>query len=77
MSAVRARIIGAEEICRVHEFPHCGSLERAQSFTKVTLFWYNNPATLWFTTLMGFCFGAGETVLGLSLLALGVLVLWC
>jgi putative Mg2+ transporter-C (MgtC) family protein len=76
MSAVRARIIGAEEFAASTNSP-TGSLERAQSFTKVTLFWYNNPATLWFTTLMGFCFGAGETVLGLSLLALGVLELWC
>jgi putative Mg2+ transporter-C (MgtC) family protein len=34
-------------------------------------------ATLWFTTLMGFCFGAGEHGLGMSLLGLGVFVLWC
>jgi putative Mg2+ transporter-C (MgtC) family protein len=34
-------------------------------------------ATLWFTTLMGFCFGSGEVVLALSLLGLGVWVLWC
>lgn len=34
-------------------------------------------ATLWFTTLMGFCFGAGESGLALSLLGLGVFVLWC
>jgi putative Mg2+ transporter-C (MgtC) family protein len=33
-------------------------------------------ATLWFTTLMGFCFGAGEHGLGMSLLGLGVFVLW-
>ncbi len=33
-------------------------------------------ATLWFSTLMGFCFGAGEIGLGLGLLALGVFVLW-
>lgn len=33
-------------------------------------------ATLWFTTVMGFCFGAGETGLGLALLGLGGLVLW-
>ena len=34
-------------------------------------------ATLWFTTLMGFCFGSGELGLALSLLGLGVFVLWC
>ena len=34
-------------------------------------------STLWYTTLMGFCFGAGEFALGVSLLALGILVLWC
>ncbi len=34
-------------------------------------------ATLWFTTLMGFCFGAGELGLALSLLGLGAFVLWC
>lgn len=34
-------------------------------------------ATLWFTTLMGFCFGAGEVLLGSCLLGLGVTVLWC
>jgi putative Mg2+ transporter-C (MgtC) family protein len=34
-------------------------------------------ATLWFTTLMGFCFGSGELALGFSLLGLGVFVLWC
>jgi len=33
-------------------------------------------ATLWFTTMMGFCFGAGQVGLGLSLLALGVFILW-
>jgi len=34
-------------------------------------------ATLWFTTIMGFCFGAGQLALGLGLLFLGVVVLWC
>ena len=34
-------------------------------------------ATLWFTTLMGFCFGAGEFLLGGWMLGLGVFVLWC
>jgi putative Mg2+ transporter-C (MgtC) family protein len=34
-------------------------------------------ATLWFTTAMGFCFGAGQLALGFSLLFLGVVVLWC
>jgi putative Mg2+ transporter-C (MgtC) family protein len=34
-------------------------------------------ATLWFTTLMGFCFGSGEILLGSCLLGLGVVVLWC
>lgn len=33
-------------------------------------------ATLWFTTVMGFCFGAGEIGLGLVFLGLGVFVLW-
>ena len=34
-------------------------------------------ATLWFTTVMGFCFGAGQSALGFALLGLGVVVLWC
>lgn len=33
-------------------------------------------ATLWFTTVMGFCFGAGEIGFGLALLAVALLVLW-
>ncbi len=33
-------------------------------------------ATLWFATLLGFCFGAGEIGFGLGLLAAGVFVLW-
>lgn len=33
-------------------------------------------ATLWFTTLMGFCFGAGQLGLGLALLGLAIFVLW-
>ncbi|HEY5744304.1 MAG TPA: MgtC/SapB family protein, partial [Terrimicrobiaceae bacterium] len=34
-------------------------------------------ATLWFTTVMGFCFGVGEFLLGFWLLGLGAMVLWC
>ncbi len=33
-------------------------------------------ATMWFVTLMGFCFGAGETELGFLLLGLGIFVLY-
>lgn len=33
-------------------------------------------ATLWFTTLMGFCFGVGQAGLGLAMLGLGIVVLW-
>ena len=33
-------------------------------------------ATLWFATIMGFCFGSGEISFGLVLLGLGVFVLW-
>ncbi len=33
-------------------------------------------ATLWFATVMGFCFGAGELGLGQALLAMGVAILW-
>jgi len=33
-------------------------------------------ATLWFATVMGFCFGAGEIVFGLALLVLAMVVLW-
>jgi putative Mg2+ transporter-C (MgtC) family protein len=33
-------------------------------------------ATLWFVTVMGLCFGGGQLVLGLAMLALGVVVLW-
>ena len=32
-------------------------------------------ATLWFVTVLGLCFGGGQLVLGLAVLALGVLVL--
>jgi putative Mg2+ transporter-C (MgtC) family protein len=31
-------------------------------------------ATLWFVTVLGLCFGGGQLVLGLAVLALGVLV---
>ena len=47
-------------------------LHRANMVTGVT-----TAATLWFTTLMGFCFGAGEFLLGAWMLGLGVFVLWC
>jgi putative Mg2+ transporter-C (MgtC) family protein len=47
-------------------------LHRANMVTGVT-----TAATLWFTTLMGFCFGAGEFLLGGWMLGLGVFVLWC
>jgi putative Mg2+ transporter-C (MgtC) family protein len=47
-------------------------LHRANVVTGVT-----TAATLWFTTLMGFCFGAGEFLLGAWMLGLGVFVLWC
>jgi putative Mg2+ transporter-C (MgtC) family protein len=33
-------------------------------------------ATLWFTTMMGLCFGAGNWELGTSALALGLVTLW-
>jgi len=33
-------------------------------------------ATLWFSTVMGFCFGAGEYGLGVALLGLAGVVLW-
>lgn len=33
-------------------------------------------ATLWFATVMGFCFGAGEIAFGLALLVLALVVLW-
>ncbi|HEX4142855.1 MAG TPA: MgtC/SapB family protein [Pirellulales bacterium] len=33
-------------------------------------------ATLWFVTVMGLCFGAGEIGLGLAMLAAGIGVLW-
>lgn len=33
-------------------------------------------ATLWFATVMGLCFGAGQILLGLAALGLAVLVLW-
>ena len=33
-------------------------------------------ATLWFVTMMGLCFGAGQFSLGLAMLAAGIGVLW-
>lgn len=33
-------------------------------------------ATLWFTTIMGLCFGGGQISLGLAALALGMAVIW-
>lgn len=33
-------------------------------------------ATLWFSTVMGLCFGAGEIGIGLILLVLGIVILW-
>ena len=33
-------------------------------------------ATIWFTTVMGLCFGAGELGLGITALVLGYLTLW-
>ena len=47
-------------------------LHRANMVTGVT-----TAASLWFTTVMGFCFGAGEFLLGAWMLGLGVFVLWC
>jgi putative Mg2+ transporter-C (MgtC) family protein len=47
-------------------------LHRGNAITGVT-----TAGTLWFTTLMGFCFGAGYISLGFVLLAMAVVVLWC
>ena len=47
-------------------------LHRANVVTGVT-----TAASLWFTTVMGFCFGAGEFLLGAWMLGLGIFVLWC
>jgi putative Mg2+ transporter-C (MgtC) family protein len=47
-------------------------LHRGNAVTGVT-----TAATLWFTTLMGFCFGAGQFLLGAWMLGLGIFVLWC
>ena len=33
-------------------------------------------ATLWFVTVMGLCFGAGQLPLGAAMLAVGLGVLW-
>ena len=33
-------------------------------------------ATLWFVTMMGLCFGGGQNLLGLTALALALIVLW-
>jgi uncharacterized membrane protein YhiD involved in acid resistance len=55
----RQRFIGAGAILRK------GSLVRGLT----------TAATLWFVTVFGLCFGGGQLVLGLAVLALGVLVL--
>ena len=34
-------------------------------------------ATLWFATVMGLCFGGGQSQLGAAALGLGLFVLWC
>lgn len=34
-------------------------------------------ATLWFVTVIGLCFGGGQIALGLTALALALVVLWC
>ncbi len=46
-------------------------LRRDNLVTGVT-----TAATLWFVTVMGLCFGGGQTGLGLITLALGIIVLW-
>ena len=33
-------------------------------------------ATLWFVTVLGLCFGGGQTVLGSVVLVIGLIVLW-
>ena len=33
-------------------------------------------ATLWFVTVLGLCFGGGQTVLGSVVLVIGMIVLW-
>ena len=47
-------------------------LHRGSAVTGIT-----TAATLWFTTLMGLCFGAGQFLLGVWMLGLGIFVLWC
>jgi putative Mg2+ transporter-C (MgtC) family protein len=34
-------------------------------------------ATMWFVTVVGLCFGGGQIGIGLTALALGIIVLWC
>jgi len=34
-------------------------------------------ATLWFVTVIGLCFGGGQTGIGVAALILGLIVLWC
>jgi putative Mg2+ transporter-C (MgtC) family protein len=46
-------------------------LRRGNMVTGVT-----TAATLWFTTVIGLCFGGGQNELGLAGLALGMVVLW-
>jgi putative Mg2+ transporter-C (MgtC) family protein len=46
-------------------------LRRGSMVTGVT-----TAATLWYVTVMGLCFGGGQLMLGLAMLALGLGVLW-
>lgn len=47
-------------------------LRRGQMVVGVT-----TAATLWFATVMGLCFGGGQTGIGLAAMTLGLIVLWC
>lgn len=46
-------------------------LRRGSMVTGVT-----TAATLWYVTVMGLCFGGGQLILGLAMLAIGLGVLW-
>src|SRR5215467_693379 len=46
-------------------------LRRGRAVVGVT-----TAATLWFVTIIGLCFGSGQTALGLAALVLGSIVLW-
>lgn len=46
-------------------------LRRGNIVTGVT-----TAATLWYVTIMGLCFGGGQLMLGIAMLALAMLVLW-